>query len=226
MNSNLTDVTFLIDRSGSMEDIKSQVESTMKEILNAQKTGIGECRLNVYQFDGTGTNFDGLSLEKTIDNVKIEDVKQITISPRGSTPLRDAVCRAIDETGHRFSSMPEHERPSKVVFVIVTDGYENASRVFSWQQVQERVQRQDKVYNWLFMYVGCDQDALAEGSKLGLKAGHSMTYKRNQHGIDSLGKSLTGKLSAVRGMSAEQYSCYNQSNNVFTTEDVEMQENS
>lgn len=225
MNNNLTDVTFLVDRSGSMADIKEKVESTMKEILQSQQNGPGECRLTVYQFN-TGNLFqeNKCVLDKTVDGVKIEDVKSITINPTGGTPLIDALCKTIDETGSRFARLREEERPGKVVFVIVTDGEENSSRQFGWKDSQDRVKRQSETYNWLFMYVGCNQDALKEGENLGLKRSSSMTYKTSDVGMKGLSASVGSKLGTIRGMSASEYTSYNASAEIFDKNDYETQE--
>ena len=226
MRSDLTDITFVIDRSGSMADIKTEMESTIKEILQSQSTGVGECRLSVYQFD-TGDVFSGeLRLDKTLDYVRIGDVKSVTIEPRGGTPLRDAVCRVIDETGSRLAKMNENDRPGKVVCVIVTDGHENASRQYSWIDVQNRVKKQESAYNWLFMYVGCNQDAIAEGQKMGLRPGKSMTYNTSEKGMKGLSESVGGKFSGIRGMSVDEYTSYNCSADVFDENDKAVQESS
>jgi uncharacterized protein YegL len=226
MRSDLTDITFVIDRSGSMEDIKTEMESTIKEILQSQQTGNDECRLSVYQFDSAPLSLrdNGLRLDKTVDYVRIADVKSVTIEPRGGTPLRDALCNVIDETGRRLSLTNEQDRPGKVVFVIVTDGMENTSKQYSWKDVENRVKKQESVYNWLFMYVGCNQDAIAEGQKMGLREGKSMTYKTSQEGMRGLAGSIGGKFSSIRGMSVDEYTSYNCSADVFDSNDKATQE--
>ena len=86
----------------------------------------------------------------------------------GRTALNDAVCQAIDETGKKLASMREEERPSKVLFVILTDGEENASRSFTNRDVKKRIQHQTDVYKWGFVFLGANQDAFATGQEMGI----------------------------------------------------------
>lgn len=233
MNNNLTDVTFLVDRSGSMKTKKAQVEATLADIIGSQKTGVGKVNLTVTEFDSVdelgGAPIFGrnqrMELRTTINAVPIENVQKVTLDPRGGTPLRDAVATVIDDTGARLSKLSEDERPGKVVFVIVTDGGENSSRKFSQQEVMERIKRQETVYNWLFMYVGCDQDAVKEAATLGLSASKSMSFANNDAGYKGLSGSVASKLSGVRGMSTQEYASYNTSGEVFDASDRAVQAN-
>lgn len=88
--------------------------------------------------------------------------------PRGSTALLDAVGRAITETGSRLAAMKETERPSLVIFVIVTDGQENSSRTFTREKIREMIQHQRTVYKWPFTFLAANQDAFAEAASLGI----------------------------------------------------------
>jgi hypothetical protein len=108
-----------------------------------------------------------------------------TFQPRGSTALIDAVCRTIDDTGRRLAATPEDERPSKVLMVIMTDGYENASHEFMTRDLNARVSHQRDKYSWQFLYLGANQDAIAEAAKYGIAKGAAMTYQATVQGTQS-----------------------------------------
>jgi hypothetical protein len=228
MNQNLTDVTFLIDRSASMRTKKAQVEETIAEIIGSQRTGKGKVNLTVTEFDSVspeGRPFTPteMVLRTIVNSVPIEDVKGVTLDPRGNTPLYDALAVVIDDTGKRLATLPEEQRPGKVVFVIVTDGGNNDSKRFTPENVAEKIKHQEQVYNWLFMYVGCDQNAVKEAQAFGLSASKSMSFASNEAGYRGLGRSVSSKLSNVRGMSTQEYSSYNAVGEVFDANDRAVQ---
>src|SRR5690606_15461638 len=143
--------------------------------------------------------------------------------PRGGTPLYDALATVIDDTGKRLANLPEAQRPGKVIFVIVTDGGENESQKFTADDVAKRIKHQEQVYNWLFMYVGCQQDAVKDAQTFGLSASKSMSFANNDAGYKGLTSSLGSKIRAVRGMSAQEYISYNHSAEVFDANDPAVQ---
>ena len=100
--------------------------------------------------------------------------------PRGSTALLDAVGRAINETGERLTKMPEADRPGLVIFVIVTDGEENASHEFSKARVKKMIQRQQTKYNWQFTFLGAEQDAFTEAGGMGIAAAGTANFAKNK----------------------------------------------
>ena len=119
MKTDLTDITLVVDRSGSMQDIRSDAEGGVNAFIENQAKEPGEALLTLVQFD---TEFEFLHT-----GVPIKDVPRYSLVPRGSTALLDAVGRAINETGERISKLAEAERPALVVFVVMTDGLENSS---------------------------------------------------------------------------------------------------
>ena len=160
MRTDLTDITMVIDRSGSMESIKSDAEGGINSFIDQQKQEPGEALLTLVQFD---TDYEFVH-----SGVPVKQIPAFTLVPRGSTALLDAVGRAINETGARLAAMAESQRPALVVFVIVTDGAENSSREFTRDQIRTMVEHQQSAYKWQFTFLAANQDAFAAGGSMGI----------------------------------------------------------
>jgi uncharacterized protein YegL len=168
MRSDLTDITVVMDRSGSMESCRTDAEGGLNAFIDQQKSEPGEALFTLVQFDN--------EYEFVHSAVPIKSVPRYTLLPRGSTALLDAVGRAIVETGERLSKMAEADRPGLVVFVIITDGEENASKEFKKAQIKAMIERQSSAYSWQFTFLGANQDAFAEGAAIGIAAGAIMNH--------------------------------------------------
>lgn len=200
MNKNLTEIILILDRSASMQSIKSDMEGALKAFIQDQKTVDGECNVSLFTFDNeTTTEYEAKSLSK------IDDIK---INPRGSTALFDAICLAVDKVGERLSKTREKDRPSKVVAAIVSDGQENASRQKTAKDVRERISHQESKYSWQFVYLGANQDAFANGQNLGFNPARSVTYSTSHKGITNSTSLLSDKIKSYRSgdMAAISYS--------------------
>jgi Mg-chelatase subunit ChlD len=174
MNDNLTDITVVLDRSGSMIDCKADVIGGYNTFVDAQRDAEGEAKLTLIQFDSDNPH----EVVYTARNIqKVPHLTGRTYVPRGTTPLYDALARAIDATGRRLAELPEERRPGKVVFVITTDGYENASREVNQYKVKEMIKHQESKYAWNFVFMGADIDAMAQGSMIGLSVGSTISIK-------------------------------------------------
>jgi hypothetical protein len=160
MRTDLTDITMVIDRSGSMESIRSDAEGGINTFIDSQKSEPGEALLTLVQFD--------TEYEFVHSGVPVQQIPAFTLVPRGSTALLDAVGRAINETGARLAAMAESQRPVLVVFVIVTDGAENSSREFTRDQIRTMVEHQQSAYKWQFTFLAANQDAFAAGGSMGI----------------------------------------------------------
>ena len=171
-----TDITVLLDRSGSMASIQSDVEGGFARFLDDQRKIPGNCRLSLTQFDSEG-------IDEVYGGRPIAEAPALTLEPRGWTPLLDAVGRTIERTGSRYSGMPESKRPGRVLFVIITDGKENASREFGKEQVRALVDRQRRVYNWEFIYLGANVDAFAEAGGMGIGADYAAAFVASPAGV-------------------------------------------
>ena len=160
MRTDLTDITMVIDRSGSMQSIRTDAEGGINSFIDQQKREPGEALLTLVQFD---TDYEFVH-----SGTPIRQVPAFALVPRGATALLDAAGRAINETGARLAAMSEADRPALVVFVIVTDGQENSSREFKREKIREMIQHQQSVYKWQFTFLAANQDAFAEGASMGI----------------------------------------------------------
>lgn len=188
MRQDLTFITVVQDRSGSMEQIKADAEGGINEFIEQQKNAEGEALLTFVEFD---TEYDFVH-----NATPIKDVTPYVLKPRGMTAMLDAIGRAINETGDRIRAMPETERPALVVFVIATDGIENASREFDYVQIKEMIERQQKQYSWKFVFLGANQDAIASGAKIGIKASGAVDYAPTK--IGEMYSMTSGKVGIMR----------------------------
>jgi len=160
MRQDLTDITLVVDRSGSMVSCREDAEGGINTFIEEQKKHEGDAIFTLVQFD--------TEYEFVHKGVPIATVPKYTLEPRGWTAYLDALGRAIAETGQRLAAMDEADRPGLVVFVIVTDGLENSSKEYTRKQVREAVERQRSEYNWQFTFLGADEKAFEEGVSLGI----------------------------------------------------------
>ncbi len=169
-NADLTHLYFLLDRSGSMHTIVDDTDGGFDAFIAEQRKTPGEFRVTLCQFDD---HYDEVYADRPI-----ADVPSLVLEPRGTTALLDAIARLVIDAGKRLAALPEDQRPGTVVVGIMTDGMENASREWTHPQVKELIERQTRDYQWQFLYLGADQDAIEVGMSIGVGAGHSVTYGR------------------------------------------------
>ena len=170
--ADLTHLYFLLDRSGSMQSIKTDTEGGFNAFVAEQRAAAGECRVTLAQFDN--------DYETVYTDKPIKDVPPLVLVPRGSTALLDAIGRLVTDAGSALAALPEAERPGTVVVAIMTDGQENASHEWDRPAVKALVQQQSSDYGWQFLYMGADQDAIEVGTSMGVGAEHSLTYARGK----------------------------------------------
>ena len=175
-NPHLTHLYFLLDRSGSMnsivEDTVGGFDAFIAEQRRFTEEAPGECRVTLAQFDD--------AYEEVYADRPIADVPSLVLQPRGTTALLDSVARIVLDAGKRLAALPEDQRPGTVIVGIMTDGLENASREWSHPQVKQLIETQTRDYQWQFLYLGADQDAIEEGMRMGFEASKSMTYDRGR----------------------------------------------
>lgn len=168
MKANHTELVFIIDRSGSMQGKESDVNGGFKSFINEQRMQAGTANLTVVQFD--------TQYEIVMYNLSIQDESiAFELEPRGGTALLDAIGMTIDEVGNRLKSTPENERPERVLFIIMTDGEENSSRMYSFTKVQAMIKHQKDVYAWEFLFMGADIDAFSIGASMGVGYGQTIS---------------------------------------------------
>lgn len=187
VNDNSTHLALLVDRSGSMARIKDDAEGGLKSLVAEQRALPGELTIDLFQFDDAYE--------------KVTDVDAWTLQPRGMTALLDAMGKSITEVGEGLAARDEADRPAKVVFVIVTDGMENASQEWTREKVFDLVKQQTDEWGWEFVFTAANQDAVAEGARMGVN--NSMNYTATGQGTKSAYTTMSASIGAYRSGMAQ-----------------------
>jgi hypothetical protein len=181
MKTDYTHIALVLDRSGSMAQIRCDTIGGVNTFLKTQQEAPGECTFTLVQFDST-------AIETIVDAQPVKSVAPLTektFVPRHNTPLYDAIGQTIDDTGRFLERLDEPIRSSKVIFVIVTDGLENASQLFTALRVRQMIQHQTQVYKWEFVFIGANIDSYAVGQNIGVVRGKTMNFASNSASVDS-----------------------------------------
>jgi len=188
-----SEIVCIIDRSGSMSSIKTDAIGGFNTFLEEQKKIPGEATLTFIQFD---TEYEVLHENTPLQNVP--SLNEDTFQPRGMTALLDALGKTIDSVGERLKGMPEENRPDKVIFAILTDGQENSSGKYSLSQVKEKIEHQRNVYKWEFIFLAANQDAFAEGFKLGIDPKDTFNFQSTGKGTRAAYRTLSTSVAQYR----------------------------
>lgn len=167
-NPNRTLIAALLDRSGSMATSKPATEDGWRELINEQRLQPGQCDVTLAQFD--------TQYERLYSATPIDEVPEFVVEPRGRTALLDAVGTFVTEVGQELSAIPEQHRPGHVICLIMTDGMENASYEWDWGAVQKLTKQQQDEWNWKFIFIGANIDAVEVGGRMGFAETTSITY--------------------------------------------------
>ncbi len=182
---NKTLIVAILDRSGSMSSVIDDAIGGFNEFLNKQKELDEDATMTVALFDD---RYDLL-----YNNVDLQEVKKMTRrdwSPRGMTALYDAIGKTINDVASKILKMKKSKRPDKVLVAIVTDGYENASKEYSDQDVKRLIKKKEKD-DWQFIYLAADQDAFSVGATFGIRGGNTFTYTNTSAGNTVMFDNLT-----------------------------------
>lgn len=190
MRDNLTEIVIILDRSGSMQTIKTAMEAALNGFISEQRSVPGDAHVTLVQF--------GSYQDVIYENEQIENVREITINPSGMTRLLDTVGTAINMVGKRLEKTPEYMRPGKVLVAIITDGEENSSTEFTSEDIREMIKHQTDVYNWQFTYLGANQDAFAVSDSLGIQRSATMNYDATTDGAKMSIKNLSASAASYR----------------------------
>lgn len=194
-----THIAFLLDRSGSMQSIKTDTEGGFDAFIAEQRTQPGECTVTLAQFDD--------KYEVVYESLAIKEVPPLRLNPRGMTALLDSIARLVNDTGARLAALPEHERPGTVIVGIMTDGLENASREWTHAAVKALIEQQESVYDWTFSYLGANQDAIEVGASIGISRDRSLTYDQGnvEAAMGAYSQSIsTNRASRAKGLSGQE----------------------
>lgn len=183
-NNNYTHLALVVDRSGSMADIASDAQGGINTLITEQFAEEGKLTVTLSEFD---ENFD--------DVFRMSDKPiEYRLSPRGSTALLDAVGKEIARTSAELAALPKEQKPEKVLFVVVTDGEENASKEFSLAAIKATIQTYRDKFNWTFQFIGADENAW-QGREMGM---NFSSFKRSDKGQRGAYKSMNDSMKTYR----------------------------
>ena len=178
MKKGLTEMVFILDRSGSMAGLESDTIGGFNGMLNSQRNVEGEAVITTVLFDDR--------YELLHDRIPLAGVAPITTNQyyvRGCTALLDAVGRTIQKIARVQENTAPEMRAEKVIFVITTDGLENASREYRYPQIRQMIQEKQDKDGWEFIFLGANMDAVSEGAKMGIRPERAATYSCDSAGI-------------------------------------------
>jgi len=185
----LTDITLVLDRSGSMASRKEDAEGGLAEFLIDQKAAPGKALLSLITFDN--------EYDVVHNGTPLEDVDKIELHPRGGTALLDAVGKAINTLDERLGKLSKKEKPDQVVVAIITDGGENSSQEYTLDQVKELIKKHGE--SWSFVFIGADIDSFGQAGGIGVRMGNVLNLDSSKGHMYSGGlKAFSKGTTAVR----------------------------
>ena len=192
MKKDLTELVFILDRSGSMSGLELDTIGGYNSLLEKQKNESGEAIITTVLFDD--------KYELLHNRLDVKEVIPITSKEyfvRGSTALLDAIGATINNIKTAQQNMAEEERPEKVLVTIITDGMENHSREYSYDKVKTMIEAQKKL-DWEFLFIGANIDAIGEAGKFGISAERAVNYTADSRGTDMVYKSVSESIGFMR----------------------------
>jgi hypothetical protein len=193
MKDNFIAIAYVMDASSSMSGLTKATISGFNQFLKEQKTVSGEAVFSLCIF-----NTDYRLVHDFAPIQKVEELNDVSYRCNGCTALLDAMGTTIDALGAKLAAMPEADRPAQVIVAVVTDGEENSSRKFTLEQIKEKVKHQQEVYNWKFLFLGANIDAISAGTSLGVTRGMSFNYDASSGGTQSLYSAVSASVSSYR----------------------------
>ena len=199
MRKGLTEIVFILDRSGSMSGLEKDTIGGYNSLIKKQKKEEGEAYISTVLFDDR--------TEVLHDRVGLDKIKPMTEEEyyvRGCTALLDAVGGAIHLIGNVHKYAREEDRPEKTLFIITTDGQENSSRMYTYEKVKRMVERQKEKYGWEFLFLGANIDAVEEAGRFGIKPERAVNYECDEIGTAVNYRALNKAVSRVRNCAANK----------------------
>ena len=193
MKNNITELVFILDRSGSMAGLESDTIGGFNGMIEKQRKQDGDCYVSTVLFDNQS--------EVLHDRVKLRDVPKMTdkeYTVRGCTALIDAIGGAIHHIGNIHKYARPEDVPEHTMFVITTDGMENASRRYSSEEVKKMIERQKEKYGWEFLFIGANIDAVETAARYGIGRDRAVNYNADGEGTRVLYASVAEAVCQVR----------------------------
>ena len=177
VKNNITELVFILDRSGSMAGLESDTIGGFNSLIKKQKKQPGECFVSTVLFDSV--------CEVLYDRVKLSEVPKMTEKDyftRGATALIDAIGGAVHHIGNIHKYARPEDVPEHTMFVIITDGYENASHLYDSDRVKAMIENQKEKYGWEFLFIGANIDAVETATHFGIGADRAVDYHADSKG--------------------------------------------
>lgn len=192
MKENRTRIAIILDRSGSMESVRESTVTGFNEFIRKQREVGGDVSVKLVQFDD---QYD-VVFDKPL--AEVPELTQATFVPRGWTALYDAQGKTIVTLGEELEKTPESERPSKVIVMTLTDGQENQSKEYKLSDISKMIKAQQEKYNWEFIFLGANQDAVKTAATMNIPLRSSMTYTSNAQGMQATMAAASNYVSLAR----------------------------
>ncbi len=193
IRNNITELVFILDRSGSMAGLEADTIGGFNAMIEKQKKQDGECFVSTVLFDGES--------QVLHDRVALSEIKPMTeedYTVRGCTALIDALGGAIHHIGNVHKYARPEDVPENTMFIITTDGMENASRRYSSQKVKAMIERQKEKYGWEFLFIGANIDAVETAAQYGIGADRAVNYNADKEGTGILYNAVAKAVCNVR----------------------------
>ena len=201
MKNGKTALVFIVDRSGSMYSIASDIQGAIKSVLSDQQENYkGDIDVTFVRFD---TQYEEVFSGTPIKDISENDLK---IEPRGSTALLDAMGQTLNTFERKFSETAKKNRPEKVLFLIITDGEENASKEYSRDRVFGMIKTLERDHDWGFTFIGANQDAIQAGHSIGVMRSKSLNYDADAVGVQNMSRSVSNFTSSYLADGDASYS--------------------
>lgn len=189
-DQNYTHIVIVLDSSGSMKFIEDETQQALSAFVNEQKLVPGKATLSYYTFNGF------VNHEFSLKN--LEDVSNLRLIPNGLTALHDAMGYAIETEGGALANLSDDARPGKVIVVVITDGYENASKEYTSSSVKALVEEQTNKYGWEFVFLGANQDAVLTAGEFGIDKNSTLTYAATAGGVGTYSRLVSSYVTTTR----------------------------
>lgn len=193
MKKGLTEVVFILDRSGSMGGLETDTIGGFNSMLKKQKKVKGDAVITTILFD---TSINVLHDREDIKTVNKMTARDYTVG--GCTALLDAIGSTIRRINEAQKQMPEEERPEKTMFVITTDGYENSSKDYTYEKIRKMINKKQENKDWEFLFLGANIDAIQTAGNLGIRADRATNYHSDHVGTKLNYKTLSNAVSSFR----------------------------
>lgn len=201
MNNNLTEMIFILDMSGSMSSLKDDTIGGYNSLIAEQKKQPGDANITTVLFDNRYILLH--------DRINIKEVKELTSKdymPCGMTAMLDAIGRTVVAIGQKLADTPEENRPGNVVVTIITDGFENASKEYTWSIIKNMIKEQRDKYNWTFTFIGANIDVDKVSEDLGIDSRFAKKYTASKAGTNTVYDAVAKSVSFTRKVSAKRSS--------------------